>query len=251
MVDTTLTHAQLAMYAQAAGVRDTDTAAAIAQAESGGRTRAHNLIPPDDSYGPWQINMLGALGPARRKALGISSNTDLYDPAVNARAMAMISRGGTDWSPWSTYKAGTYRKYLTGSSTSSSGTAGSTAQDVVSNPLGSSVAAAEDAVKLATDAANWIVNPRSWVRVAYVVGGVAVVLVGLNLLLQNAILGRVSGALGGDKSASAGQSTKHIARTVVGGGGKKKAAAAAAKKTAAAPAAKKAAAARPATEGAS
>jgi hypothetical protein len=88
------------------------TATAIAWAESDLNPRAHNATPPDDSYGLWQINMLGGLGPARRTKFGLQSNEELYSPAVNAKAMASISLGGTNWQPWTTYTSGAYRQYL-------------------------------------------------------------------------------------------------------------------------------------------
>lgn len=92
------------------------TAAAIALAESSGNPSAHNPVPPDDSYGLWQINMLGPLGPSRRSQYGLTSNRDLLDPSVNARAMVAVSGGCSNWRPWSTYTSGAYKKYLTGSS---------------------------------------------------------------------------------------------------------------------------------------
>lgn len=66
---------------------------AIAIKESAGNPQAHNSKPPDDSYGLWQINMIGALGPDRRGRLGLSSNSQLFDPVVNARAAKMIWAG--------------------------------------------------------------------------------------------------------------------------------------------------------------
>jgi hypothetical protein len=45
---------------------DAVVAVAIALAESGGNPAAHNPVPPDDSWGLWQINMRGHLGPVRR-----------------------------------------------------------------------------------------------------------------------------------------------------------------------------------------
>jgi len=87
-------------------------AAAIAQAESGGNPGAHNPTPPDDSYGLWQINMLGRLGPARRALFGLTSNDQLYDPDTNARAMYSISGGCQNFNSWTTFTHGTYRNYL-------------------------------------------------------------------------------------------------------------------------------------------
>ena len=86
----------------------------VAKAESGGRANAksHPSLLKDDSYGLFQINMLGNLGPARRKTHGLSSNEDLYDPATNARVAYAISKGGTNWSPWSAYTNGRYKERL-------------------------------------------------------------------------------------------------------------------------------------------
>lgn len=87
---------------------------AIMLAESGGRPTAHNpnAGTGDNSYGLFQINMLGGMGPARRRQFGLSSNEALFDPLTNAKVAYQMSRGGTDWSPWSTYKTGAYRKYM-------------------------------------------------------------------------------------------------------------------------------------------
>lgn len=83
-------------------------AAAIALAESSGDPGSHNPVPPDNSYGLWQINMLAHT----KKELGITSNDDLYNPATNAKAMMKISNGGTNWHPWTTYTSGKYKLYL-------------------------------------------------------------------------------------------------------------------------------------------
>jgi hypothetical protein len=54
----------------------------------------------DLSYGLFQINMLGDLGPARRKKFGLSSNDILYDPLKNAMIGYEMSNQGTDWDAW-------------------------------------------------------------------------------------------------------------------------------------------------------
>jgi len=99
-------------YAKLAGFsgKDVTTAVAVAMAESGGNTNAHNSTPPDDSYGLWQINMLGALGGPRRKQFGISSNQELFDPQKNANAAYMIWKG-SGWNAWTTYTNGAYKKF--------------------------------------------------------------------------------------------------------------------------------------------
>lgn len=68
---------------------------AIALKESGGNTNAYNGTPPDDSYGLWQINMYGNLGPARMAQFGLNAETDLFDPTTNAMAAYTIW-GGND-----------------------------------------------------------------------------------------------------------------------------------------------------------
>ena len=104
---------RIAQLARAAGIPEDKipTMVAIALGESGGKTDAHNKKAPDNSYGLWQINMIGDLGPARRKEFGISSNEELKDPMTNARAALMVlnSQG---LNAWSVYSEGIYKKYL-------------------------------------------------------------------------------------------------------------------------------------------
>ena len=110
----TLSPAQIAEYAHDAGFRGQDltVAVAVAMAESGGDTRAHNPVPPDDSYGLWQINMIGSLGPARRDQFDLDSNRELFDPEENAKAAWAISGHGESFRPWTTYTSGAYKKFL-------------------------------------------------------------------------------------------------------------------------------------------
>jgi cell wall-associated NlpC family hydrolase len=67
------------------------TMTAIALAESGGNTNAHNPNG-ENSRGLWQIN-LDAHG-------GWAGGMNLFDPAQNARAAYRVSGGGQDVSPW-------------------------------------------------------------------------------------------------------------------------------------------------------
>lgn len=90
------------------------TAYAVAKAESGGKATAYNgnTKTGDNSYGLFQINMLGKMGPDRLKRYGLKSNEDLYDPLTNAKVAYAMSGGGASWSPWSTYKKGSHKQYL-------------------------------------------------------------------------------------------------------------------------------------------
>ena len=62
-------------------------------AESGGNPNAFNgnSNTGDKSYGLYQINMIGNLGPARLKQYNLKSNDDLFNPEVNIRVMIKMS----------------------------------------------------------------------------------------------------------------------------------------------------------------
>ena len=64
-----------------------------------------NTSTGDDSYGLYQINMLGSLGPSRARALGISNYAQLYDPWVNVKAMLQLYvAAGNKLTAWGGYK---------------------------------------------------------------------------------------------------------------------------------------------------
>ena len=89
------------------------TMTAVTMAESGGNPYAHNpnAGTGDNSYGLLQINMLGGMGPERRKAFGLSSDDQLFDPATNFRAAKQIyDQQGIG--AWGAYTNGSYKKYL-------------------------------------------------------------------------------------------------------------------------------------------
>lgn len=75
---------------------------AVAKKESNGRPLAHNgnTNTGDNSWGIFQINMIGELGEDRRKRFGLETNAELLDPVVNASIAHYMSRGGEDWSSW-------------------------------------------------------------------------------------------------------------------------------------------------------
>ena len=86
---------------------------ATAMKESTGRPLAHNKNSRtgDNSYGLFQINMIGSLGPARLKEFGLSNNKELFDPHTNAKVAFKMSNGGKDWSAWHGITSKT-REYL-------------------------------------------------------------------------------------------------------------------------------------------
>lgn len=74
---------------------------AIAWRESRLNPRAHVRDSDDDSYGLYQINMLGDLGPGRRKQYRITNDEELFDPNVNVRAARMLYGDGKGIKHWS------------------------------------------------------------------------------------------------------------------------------------------------------
>ena len=75
---------------------------AIVMRESRGHPLSHNISSSsgDNSYGLFQINMIGTLGPDRREKFGIKSNSELLDPVTNAKAAFYMSARGTNFGSW-------------------------------------------------------------------------------------------------------------------------------------------------------
>jgi peptidoglycan hydrolase-like protein with peptidoglycan-binding domain len=91
------------------------TMTAICIAESGLNATALNDNPKtgDLSYGLSQINMIGALGPARRVEFGLHNNIELFEPDTNLRcAHRIYVRARNRFTDWSTYTSGRYAVYL-------------------------------------------------------------------------------------------------------------------------------------------
>jgi cell wall-associated NlpC family hydrolase len=78
------------------------TMTAVALAESGGNSGAHNPHG-EDSRGLWQINA---------NAHPNLAGHNLYDPLENAKAAYQVSHGGQDISPWTTTHGGMDASYV-------------------------------------------------------------------------------------------------------------------------------------------
>ena len=94
---------------------------AIVMKESGGRPMAHNgnSNTGDNSYGLFQINMIGSLGADRREKFDLKQNSELFNPLRNAEIAFHMSGGGEDFGAWgigaNAYnggKAGRYYEWL-------------------------------------------------------------------------------------------------------------------------------------------
>lgn len=207
---TQLTTGQVKGLAQAAGFDDASSSVmtAIAFAESDGVTTKHNPIPPDDSWGLWQINMYAAKGPARRKQFGITSNSQLTNPGVNAAAArAIYNEQG--YHAWSTYGGTKYRLYLNKAKAATPDTSSVTqgsdepwykktiAQNLhlpganAGAAVGSALSSAGDVagqVSRVADAigktGNWLSDPTNWLRIGYITSGAVVAIFALQSLFK-------------------------------------------------------------------
>jgi hypothetical protein len=99
-----LTRQMVLSIATHAGFPDPKLAAAIALAESGGVPGAFVKSSREYSVGLWQINT----------KVHPYSVDDMKDPIKNAEAAFKISKGGTDWRPWSAFTNGRYLQFKTG-----------------------------------------------------------------------------------------------------------------------------------------
>lgn len=187
----------IATVARAAGFTagSLETAVAVALAESGGDTTARGDVGIQTStWGPsvglWQIRSI-------KKESGKGTPRDatrLIDPAFNARAAWSISAGGTSWRPWSVYTSGRYllyrnraKKGIADSGATASGTVtvdpAAPAIDL-SDPLGiipDQLQAAAGQITAIGDAFTWLSTGDHWIRIAQVVIGGAIIVVGLTL----------------------------------------------------------------------
>ena len=89
------------------------SACAIAKAESNGRPFAFNgnTKTGDSSYGVFQINMMGELGSDRREKFELDSNAELFNPVTNAQIAHFMTKGGKDWSSWSSVNGARYQEW--------------------------------------------------------------------------------------------------------------------------------------------
>lgn len=110
-----LTPEQTAQYAKQAGFKGEAlvVAVAIAGAESDFDTEKRGDVGLETpkwgaSIGLWQIRSLRTdMGTGRER-----DESRLMDPPFNARSAYSISRGGTNWKPWSTWTNKRYQQYL-------------------------------------------------------------------------------------------------------------------------------------------
>ncbi len=209
-----MNYEQLVQLSKDVGLNDNRAriAAAIALAESGGDPTAEVHDSDDDSYGLWQINMRGSMGPDRRRKFGLPNNEALLDPRRNAMVMASLSSKGGNFSAWTTYTSGKYKDHLKDKSLADkAGDLIDGAQDAAGNVYDNTVAIGEAAGTLAssvTKTAAWLSDSKNWVRIAYVGGGGLIVLVAIGAVLRNTPVGGKVAAVATKQVRSVGKKVK-------------------------------------------
>lgn len=172
---TRLSAAEIAGYATGAGFSGNalNIAVAVALAESGGRP---GVVSVTNDVGLWQINV---------KAHPQWTAAALKDPSQNAKAAYSISSGGSNWSPWVTYKTGAYLLYLPtakagvkengGQSRSVVGNPDVPKENITAGPLESLASLAEVPAKITA----WISDRNNVFRIVKVLVGGGLIIAGL------------------------------------------------------------------------
>lgn len=176
--------------------------AAIAIAESGGRTDAHNgnAATGDDSYGLWQINYFGKMLQGRSTRYGTPQQL-VADPNLQAKAAISLAGNGSGLSNWTTYTHGAYKAPLQANAPGLTGVSGGGSDiqlisQVAPGPFGQNPMGPD--IPQETHEGDWLIGPsafqvaiprsgfRKGVGVLVMVGGGAILLLGTGLLVKSA-----------------------------------------------------------------
>jgi hypothetical protein len=201
--------AEVAQLAVAAGLGDPGkvaTAVAVATAESGlNPTKKGDVALENATWGPsvglWQVRSLKA-----EKGKGTTRDeTKLTDPAFNAKAMAEISKGGTDWGPWSVTHPSDPAGYLRYQAARPGATVAATAAlagkgvAATAAPVASAVDSVGELAGVISDAAQtpvrvikWLTEGSTWVRIGYFMIGGILIIGAMSAIMRKPVMGVVT-----------------------------------------------------------
>lgn len=170
-----LSTAQLTVVAAKAGWTGSDLAVAIAVAlaESGGNPNARNAGSSWDSRGLWQINIAKNAHPEY-------ASQNMYDPQANANAAhAIWAKDG--WGPWQAHNNGKYLLYMP-LATAAAGSigVGASAEPAVMGSVDAILQIAQEPIRLM----KWLAEPGTQTRIAKVVVGGGLVMLGLYIVAR-------------------------------------------------------------------
>lgn len=224
----TLTDQQRATWAKQAGFPDDQIATAVAVSIAENRSGKIDAIggPNFDGsrdYGMWQIN--ASAHP------GLFERYPQWWSVQNANmAKAVFDEAGGSWRPWSTFNSGIYATYMDrGRKAAAESPWGGTGQ---SEPIevfdtGSAITAAAEVLRGLANALKsiaggsfkvgaWVANPDNWERVALVVAGGGLLIVGTTILLRPITKPLAQEAMKLAGPAAAGGGAKSAAKTAKG-----------------------------------
>ncbi len=165
-----------ATYPKAVPIEQTQAAMAFAivLAESGGDPKKIGQLDKDDR-GLWQFN--------RRHHPEVSDQC-AFDAACSTKEAYRVSKNGTDWSQWNTWKNGSYKKHLTRAGQALGGYTSGEAVEVEIPVVEDVIEGAVDWTKALGRALAWFTRPENIIRVVKVIVGVLIALIGLSLLVK-------------------------------------------------------------------
>lgn len=167
---------EIKAYAAQAGFsgRDLSIAVAVAFAESGGDPNAINDKNRNGStdYGLFQINSIHK---------SILAGGQWNNPADNAKmAYKVFSDAGKKWRPWAAYNNGSYLQFLGKAMAADTATVPNAPNYQNVGVVGGAV----DGIKAVVEFAQFIVNPRNWVRLIYAIAGGIIIMLALAMMLK-------------------------------------------------------------------
>jgi lysozyme-like protein len=183
-----ITDVQIANCAKAAGFSGSDLpiAIAIALAESGGNpTATHKNNNGSTDYGLFQINSIHS---------DLLGQNNWSDPAANARmAYSIFVQSNKTFNPWSTYKSGSYLRFLVRSRKAAPNASGNVPSGTLEIPATDNPGAGTKSGLGALSAFGvFISDGHNYVRVGYFLAGF--VLVGMALLQLTSLDNKVFSA---------------------------------------------------------
>lgn len=88
------------------------TAAALGMAESEGYANRIHVNDGGKGYNSYGLMQINAVNDPALRAAGINGAASAVDPLTSYKAAYVISHGGTDFSHWTTFTDGSYKRYL-------------------------------------------------------------------------------------------------------------------------------------------
>lgn len=101
---------EIAILVTNVAFQEKDVAFGIILAESGGNTKARNIVQAPGK--PWHLSVDRGIFQFNSYWHPEVTDEMADDPLIAAMCAAWISKGGTSWSAWSTYNHGSHEKYL-------------------------------------------------------------------------------------------------------------------------------------------